>query len=259
MSIRKLTKEENRKYRRQFLADVAYIMFHDTLRRWHSEGKTSLTDVEITLAANDFCHVVLSLPDAEEGLPYEMDYLEEDAESQTDAMLIMMVATAMLRAWGTHHIGTPTKNLISTIYERWADEDEALRLLSEASSKEESRWQQGKPTLLTDYELQELEQAEGCERIDSLLDDLQSPTYGKSVDTIKEMLLALGKYNIKHGHALDEHLLRMYAQLDGANSLSVGDNKGFVVNGNVNTKLELSNEQLASFMQAQGKNLITNN
>ena len=42
------------------------------------------------------------------------------------------------------------------------------------------------------------------------INQLLTPVYGRSVETIKEMLLLLNRYNIEHHHLLDVPLLELY-------------------------------------------------
>lgn len=270
--IERLTPEQTRSLRRQMLSDTVYVIFHDTLRAWHKEGKTQLTPQEICLSAKNLCNVILELPDAEEGIEDELVDLEEEADDTTDAMLVEMMAASMLTALSAgreeanYSAGQEKANLksvILSIMRRWCDHELFDIMLDEGCKKEEARFAEGKRADLLHYELMELER-EGGENADSMLqliDQLLTPAYGRSVETIKEVLLFLNRYNIEHHHLLDSPLLELYKRLDGKpQGVSAGgDNRGIMTGGDLNAGFQLTDpqaEMLARTIAAKGSHSL---
>ncbi len=277
------------------LSDTVYVIFHDILKAWHKEGKTHLTPQEICLSARNLCDVILGLPDAEEGIEDELDDLEEEAsdiamasgggergmdDGTTDAMLVEMLAASMLTALsarrekavssaGVSSAGVSSaenekaslKPVILCMMRRWCDHELFDALLDEGCKKEEARFAEGKRGDLLHYELMELERegkGEGnADEMRQLIDQLLTPAYGRSVETIKEMLLFLNRYNIEHHHLLDSPLLELYKRLDGKpQGVSAGgDNRGIMTGGDLNAGFQLTDpqaEMLAKVIAAKG-------
>lgn len=269
--IERLTPQQTRPLRRQMLSDTVYVIFHDVLKTWHKEGKTHLTPQEICLSARNLSHVILELPDMEEGIDDELDDLEDEASGinktsgygekdmdgdSADEMLIEMMAASMLTALsskqekmqGKKHGKSSLKPVILHIMQRWCDHELFDTLLDEGCKKEEARLVEGKRNDLLHYELMELEREKGDtdHEMRLFIDQLLTPAYGKSVETIKELLLSLNRYNIEHHHSLDTPLLELYKRLDGkAQGVSTGgDNQGIMTGGDLNAGFNLTNAQV---------------
>lgn len=263
--IERLTPEQTRTLRRQMLSDTVYVVFHDILRTWYKEEKTHLTPQEICLSARNLCEVICKLPDAEEGVEDELDDLEEEASDiaeasgdgdrnmdgdTADAMLVEMVAASMLTALSVKNL----KPVIISIMRRWCDHELFDALLDEGCKKEEARFAEGKRSDLLHYELLEIErEGDGnSKEMQQLIDQLLTPAYGRSIETIKEMLLFLNRYNIEHHHLLDTPLLELYKRLDG-NPQGVsagGDNRGIMAGGDLKAGINLSDPQVEIFAKA---------
>ena len=283
--IERLTPQQTRPLRRQMLSDTVYVVFHDVLKTWYKEGKTHLTPQEICLSARNLCDVVLRLPDAAEGIEDELDDLEEEAAyinkasasggsadtsacgDSADAMLVEMVAASMLTALSSRSEKTAApagkaslRSVILCIIKRWCDHELFDALLAEGCKKEETRFADGKRSDLLHYELMEVEREGGD--IDNatqlIIDQLLTPAYGRSVETIKEMLLFLNRCNIeRYHHLLDAPLLEIYKRLDGKpQGVSAGgDNRGIMTGGNLNAGFNLTDpqaEMLARAISASG-------
>ena len=287
--IERLTPQQTRPLRRQMLSDTVYVIFHDVLKTWHKEGKTHLTPQEICLSARNLCHVILELPDMEEGIDDELDdledevsdinktsgYGEEDTDGDSaDEMLIEMMAASMLTALsskqekmqektqetmqGKKHGKSSLKPVILHIMQRWCDHELFDTLLDEGCKKEEARLVEGKRNDLLRYELMELEREKGDtdHEMRLLIDQLLTPAYGRSVETIKELLLLLNRYNIEHHHSLDTPLLELYKRLDGTSQgvSTGGDNQGIMTGGNLNAGFHLTDPQAAMLAKAIAAN-----
>ena len=223
--IKKLDKEQQAAARRQLLTDVVWAICNDTLRRLLHEGRTQLAPVEVFMSARAFCDTLLALPDIDEGIEYEMDDLEAEAAAKDDAMLVVMLASVQLQAIGRRHVGANIPKIILRLYERYGSHDLFLPLLQGFSHKEEARWLEGKRTDLMNYELLEIEMNGGGteektafvqEQVDVVL-ELNNPKITESCLTV------LGNLNIKHNHAFDGQILRLYEKL-GVPKISITNN-----------------------------------
>lgn len=211
-----LDKEQTKQERRRLLAagDVIYILFHDALKRWQREGDVTLSPAELMRSARAFACTLLQLPEAMEGIDDEMDDLEEEAAGESDAMLIMMLASAMLHAAGTHRIGFDPRQLILAIYGRWGNHPLFLPFLDEGARKEQARWLEGKRTDLLAYELEEMaREGAGDEAIRNFLKSFVDMSDKMDKESIKGFLLYLNKYNINHGNKYDAEINLFYEKL----------------------------------------------
>lgn len=254
------------------LSDTVYVTFHDALKAWYKEGKTHFTPQEICLSARNLCDVILGLPDAQEGIDDELEDLEEEASCITeaygdggaaaDAMLIEMVAASMFAALSSKQGQAPgrlleksnLKSVILCIMKRWCHHELFDALLDEGCKKEEARLAEGKRADLLHYELMEWEREEGDnpDAMRQFINQLLTPAYGRSVETIKEMLLSLNRYNIEHRHLFDVPLLELYKRLDGeAQGVSAGgDNRGIMTGGDLNAGFHFTDPQAEMLAKA---------
>jgi len=211
-----LDKEQTKQERRRLLGnnDVVYIIFHDMLKMWQKEGVTTLSPVELFLSAKNFANTLLQLPDVMEGVDDEMDDLEDEAEGENDAMIIMMLASAMLHAVGTHRVGFDSKPVIMAIYGKWCDHQLFFPFMDEGAKKEQARWLVGKKSDLLKYELDEIDK-DGDDYLETHNVFATFIAMSKKMDsnTIKELLVVLNKYNIDHGHKYDAEINALYEKL----------------------------------------------
>lgn len=247
--IQHLDKEQTRKMRRQMLSDTVYILFHDTLKQWSREDKTTLSPQEIFLAATRWSKMLLSLPDAEEGLADEMDDLEDEAEAETDAMLIMMTAACIIQAMAKAKTPPPCEvsPIIQQILKRWHHHELYYPLLDGACRKEQDRWVENKRNHLLEYELMEIDMEdeknieEGLRR---LIDDLRGSAWDRCPNVITDNLLELCKLNIQGYHQLDKPILEIFDKFSGKADINVGgDNHGMLAARDINVKAGFTNEQ----------------
>lgn len=171
-----LDKDEIRQARRRLLTDDVFVIFVDALRQYHHEGVTQLTPAELYLSAKSFVEDVLQLPDIMEGITDEMDDILDEADSEDEAMLIMMVAAAVFHAAGrklkSEAAGRKNKAeaagrkndkvndvfdsaaVIGVIFKRWIDHPLFYPLLDICAKKEQKKWMEGKQTNLLTCELE---------------------------------------------------------------------------------------------------------
>ena len=223
--IERLTKEQQASARRELLTDVVWAVCNDTLRQLLRDKKTTLTPVELFLSARNFCDTLLNLTDIDEGIDYEMDDLETEADGTNDAVLVMMLASVQLQAISKRRVGADIRKIILHLYERCEGHDLFFPLLQGFSHKEEARWLEGKRTDLMNYELREIETEGGGleektafvkEQVDVVL-KLNNPRITESYLTV------LGNLNVSNNHAFDEQILRLYDKL-GVQSISITNN-----------------------------------
>lgn len=236
--IVRLDKKQQREAQHKLLADVVYIICQDALKGVKRDGKTELEPVEVFLSAKEFCDTVLALPDIDEGIGYEIDDLEEEAEGGNDALLVLVVATLQLQAMSKRHVGIDFKKIILRIFEHLDGKELLWTLIEQMTDKEEKRWIEGKRTDLLNYELQEIElEGGGSEEIKKLFEVFVGYADKMGETTIKEMVLFLERYNIDHNHAYDKELIALFEKL-GIKSTTVIQPKEYVATKYVDTEIQ---------------------
>lgn len=236
--IVRLEKEQQKSARRKLLADPVYIISHDALRKMKQDGHTQLSPVELFLSAQEFCETLLALPDVIEGLDDEIDDLEDEAEGENDAMLIMTLATAQLQARSKKCVGIDIRKIIFHIYELLDGHDLLWPLIEQMTNKEDARWLEGKKTNLLNYELQEIKQdGGGSEEIKQLFADMVDCSDKMDKETIKGNLLFLNRYNIDHNHAYDKEVIALFDKF-GTKSTTNIKPKEYVVTKIVDTEIQ---------------------
>lgn len=214
--IIRLDKVRQREERRKLLignADVVYAICHDALKGLQKEGRTEMSAVEVFLSAKDFVSTMMQMGDLDEALEDEMDDLEDEATGKDDAMIIMMVASALFYAACKSRIGVDAESVILKIYTRWNDHDLFLPLLERFSEKEQARCKDGKKTNLLAYELERTASESGSDGVRELLSWLATISDILDVESIKGLILALGKYNNDHAHAYTKEIDALYEKL----------------------------------------------
>ena len=164
--------------------------------------------------------------------------MEDEAEGQNDAMLIMTLATAQLQARSKKCVGIDIRKIILHIFERLDGHDLLWPLIEQMTDKEDARWLEGKKTNLLSYELQEIKQdGGGSEEIKQLFADFVGYSDKMLPDTIKELLLFLERYNLDHNHAYDKELLALFEKL-GIKSTTIIKPKEYVGTKIVDTEIQ---------------------
>ena len=236
--IVRMDKEQQAVARRQLLSDIVWVISNDTLRRWQHEGKTMLAPVEVFMTARRLCDVISGLSDIDEGIDYEIDDLEAEAEGEHDAMLIAVLTALQMTALSKRHVGTDFKGAITHIFERYGDHELFLPLVEQWAKKEEKRWMEGKKTDLLDYELQEIRlEGGGSEEIRSLLESMVAYSDKMDEDSIKGNLLFLCRYNIDHHHAYNKELISLFEKL-GIKSTTLIQPKEYVATKYVENEIQ---------------------
>lgn len=212
--IVRLDKEQQAVARRQLLSDIVWVISNDTLRRWQHEGKTTLAPVEVFMTAQCFCDVISGLSDIDEGIDYELDDLEDEAECENDAMLIAVLAALQMQALSKGHVGTDFKGAITQIFERFGDHELFFPLVGQWAKKEEKRWMEGKKINLLDYELQVIKFDGGdTAEMKGFVDEYVKATLKLTEAEIRSNLLTLGFINMEYGHVFDEQLKKLFDKL----------------------------------------------
>lgn len=208
--IVRLEKRRQQALRRQLLTNVVWVICNDTLRRLQHEGQTLLAPIEVFMSAREFCDTILGLSDIDEGLTYEMDDLEDEATGENDAMLVMMLATALLQARSKLQVGIDFKKIIQRIYERWNDHELFSPLLEQFANKEEGLWLQGKKVGLYTYELscieeEEVQTEDGHTFVTAMVDSAS----GLTPNGIQVIENVLSEVNDKFDHRYQNELDRL--------------------------------------------------
>lgn len=235
--IVKLGKEQQAVARRQLLSDIVWIVSNDTLKRLQKDGKTNLAPIEVYMSARQFSDIIMNLSDIDEGIDYELDDLEDEADGENDAMLIAVLSALQMQALSKTRIGIDIKMAVMRIFERYGDHELLLPLISQWTKKEETRWLEGKKTNLLDYELQDIRlEGGGSEEIKNLLENFVDYSGTMDAETIRSNLLLLNRYNIDHGHAYDKEILALYDKL-GIKSTTLLNAKEYVGVKQVETEI----------------------
>lgn len=236
--IVRMDKEQQAVARRQLLSDIVWVISNDTLRRWQHEGKTTLAPVEVFMTARRLCDVISGLSDIDEGIDYELDDLEDEAEGEHDAMLIAVLSALQMQALSKGCIGQDLRKAIMHIFERYGDHELFFPLVEQWAKKEEKRWVEGKKINLLDYELREIRQeGGGSEEIKHLLESMVAYSDKMDEDSIKGNLLFLCRYNIDHHHAYDKELISLFEKL-GIKSTTLIQPKEYVVTKYVENEIQ---------------------
>lgn len=203
--IVRLEKEQIRQERRKLLSDDVYVLAHDVLKQAHKDGLTSLTQVELYLSGKHLAHVLLSLPNVEEGIEDELEELEEmEAGSEDEAVIVGMIAAAIINANGNSHNRDVTP-IVLPIFQRWGGHRLCIPILEAMQIKEEKRWMEGKRTNLLSCTLEETT-SEGEEEVEDLLQNFLDDCDMWEPTTFKDFFLTLSKYNADHENRYQSHI-----------------------------------------------------
>lgn len=200
--IVRLEKEQIRQERRKLLSDDVYVLAHDVLKQAHKDKLTSLTQVELYLSGKHLAHVLLSLPNVEEGIEDELEELE--AENKNEAVIVGMTAAAIIHANGIRSNRDVTP-IILPIFQRWGGHRLCIPTLEAMQIKEEKRWMEGKRTNLLSCTLEETTR-EGEEEVEDLLQNFLDDCDMWEPTTFKDFFLTLSKYNAEHENRYQSHI-----------------------------------------------------
>lgn len=203
--IVRLEKEQIRQERRKLLSDDVYVLAHDVLKQAHKDGLTSLTQVELYLSGKHLAHVLLSLPNVEEGIEDELEEMEEmEAGSEDEAVIVGMIAAAIINANGSSRNRDVTP-IVLPIFRRWGGHRLCIPILEAMQIKEEKRWMEGKRTNLLSCTLEETTR-EGEEEVEDLLQNFLDDCDMWEPTTFKDFFLTLSKYNADHENRYQSHI-----------------------------------------------------
>lgn len=203
--IVRLEKEQIRQERRKLLSDDVYVLAHDVLKQAHKDGLTSLTQVELYLSGKHLAHVLLSLPNVEEGIEDELEEMEEmEAGSEDEAVIVGMIAAAIINANGSSRNRDVTP-IVLPIFRRWGGHRLCIPILEAMQIKEEKRWMEGKRTNLLSCTLEETT-SEGEEEVEDLLQNFLDDCDMWEPTTFKDFFLTLSKYNADHENRYQFHI-----------------------------------------------------
>ena len=211
--ITRLSKEEYRKKRRELLTDIVYAISHDELKKMQPMH-TELTPVEIYLSARAFAETILKLSDIDEGLDDEILDVQEDCNSENEAIIILIVASIILEAKNKKNPSEQIRNIILHIFKQIKDNELFMLLLTKIADKEAKRIAQGKIINWLEYELQDMQtNNENAESLKSFTQQILNNATDWDYDTIKHMIVSLCYSNLYNDHIIDEELKELYKLL----------------------------------------------
>ena len=234
--ITRLSKEEYKIYRRHLLTNIVYAISHDELDKMRPEH-TELKPVEIYLNARAFADTILKLSDIDEGLQDEIIDLQEDCQSETEAMIILVVSAIILQAKNKNNPSDQIRNIILHIFTHTLDNPLCQPLLDKFADKEAERIAQGKIINWIDYELQDIQiNHEVKDAIPHIIHGLMLNLDKMDSDTIKSTILLLSKFNLDNNHAIDKELNELFDKL-GYKTQNITNIKELVLQKHVQTQI----------------------
>lgn len=208
-----LSPEENTNIRRQLLTDVVFAISHDTLDEMNPDH-TELTKVEIYLSAQAFAKEIQKLSDVDEGLDDEIKELCQEARSEDEAMLILVLAAIMLQAVDQKNPTQQVHDTVIAIFTRFQDNPLFMPLLTKFADKEAARFAKGKITNLVNYELASVtNNEEAIKAVRSIIQGILANVDKANADTIKETIIILERFNLDHHNIIDTEIDNLYKQL----------------------------------------------
>lgn len=235
MMITRLSKEENKNIRRQLLTDFIYVITHDTLNKMLPDY-TTLTPVELYLAAQNVV-AILQKDGIEEGLDDEINDLQEECESEDEAMIILVIACLMLQAINKNNLTESTRKIILHIFTVFSHNPLFMSLLNQFAEKEANRYADGKIPQLIDYELKQIQSNNEQKQailfvLQGFIDNLDK----MPIETIKENIVLFAKFNLDNNHIIDNELNLLYDKL-GYKSQNITQIKELVLTKHVQTQI----------------------
>ena len=209
--IRQFTHEQEKLLRDTLICDTVYMMVHDTLRSMRP-ATTSLSHVQIWIAATEFTTRLLQLPEAEELLPDEVEDLMLEAKGKNDAVLVMTTTICQLSAL---HKKEPVADVIIRGLMPYVTANPIYRqMLESIGNKEQRMAERGKTVDFHSYELTEAqvkeERDKGAERIfNFFVDNLEN----MSPKTAEAVMLQLNWLNLQEGCRYNNLILKGFSTM----------------------------------------------
>lgn len=231
--IKHLSKEEDRIWRRLLLRDDVFIIFSKFLKEQHDAKVTSLSRAELYLSALNLAMILCNLPDIE-GVSDELDDLEDEAETEADALFISILTVAIVHAVAKNFDSIDDKGIKLCILTRWMEHELFKKMLDAGQEKESARWHNHQKTNLQSCRLEVLQ---GLGEVDAavlaFINEFVDATIHKGEQVIVPVLLVLYKLNLVHNNAFAEFLNRLDKSLEKPLLENVTVNGDYVVNKQV--------------------------
>lgn len=237
MTIKLHTHEEQTSIRRQSMTDDIFAMCYTTLRQM--EGKqTTLSAIDIWVAAGQFGKILLSLALPSEEVAIEAEDLQTDCQSmkltETDAAIIMAVTANRIAPYRKQR--PEVGQIIQLLSPFYVNQDFYHFLRSSVGQKE--RLLGRKVDLLT-YELRNCTDADAEREQRKIMQQWADSMFNTSVESLSHNMLVFCRVNMDNGHKYDDILTTLFDKLGikSATSLSVtaadgGKVTAVEVNGN---------------------------
>lgn len=231
--IKHLSKEEERIWRRLLYRDDVFAIFSKFLKEQHDAKVTSLSSAELYLSALNLAMILCNLPDIE-GVPDELDDLEDETETEADALFISVLTVAIVHAVAKNFDSIDDKGIKLCILTRWMEHELFKKMLDAGQEKESARLHNHQKTNLQSCRLEVLQ---GLGEVDAavlaFINEFVDATIHKGEKAIVPVLIVLSKLNLLHNNAFAEYLNRLDKSLEKPLLESVTVNGDYVVNKQV--------------------------
>lgn len=230
MIIKIHTKEEQTSIRRQSMTDDVFAMCYSTLRLM--EGKqTTMSAIDIWVAAGQFAKVLLSLALPSEEVAIEAEDLQTDCHAmnltETDAALIMAVTANRIAPYRKQR--SDVGQIIQLLSPFYVNQDFYHFLRSSVGQKE--RLLGRKVDLLT-YELRNCTDVDAERERRTIMEQWADGMFNTSVESLSHNMLVFCRVNMENDHKYDDILTTLFDKLGikSATSLNVTAASGGKVN-----------------------------
>lgn len=230
MTIKIHTKEEQASIRRQSMTEDVFAMCYNTLHQM--EGKqTTLSAIDIWVAAGQFAEILLSLALPSEEVAIEAEDLQNDCLAmkltESDAALIMAVAANRIAPFRKKR--TEVGLIIQLLSPFYVTQDFYHFLRSSVGQKERLL---GRKVDLLAYELRNCTDADAERQQRKIMQQWADSMFNTSVESLSHNMLVFCRVNMDNGHKYDDILTKLFDKLGikSATSLNVTAANGGKVN-----------------------------
>lgn len=145
-----LEKELEQMVRRILGGDDLFNIVREVLKSYCPE-QTTLTPTSIYVSGLNLVDVILNLPDVEAGIDDELDDLEDEAEGDNDAMLVMSMALLVIVASTDRNAEIDTKGIGKVLLKRCKQHRLWQSMAPKLDQAERHRRDKGHPVDLKTY------------------------------------------------------------------------------------------------------------
>lgn len=207
--MRHLTKEEEKRFRRECFGMDVFAMVHSTLKS-EQGNTTDYSPTEIWVAATAVSKDLMEMELPEEQIDYTMEQLYEECDSEWDAFLVLLVSSFQIAPYRKK---LPEKtDLIESLLMKELRKNERFRELMESISRREVILKR-KIDLLA-YELKDVGQNGGDDKaVRDVLKIFISGAKGTSDASMEHNLLVFCYVNLMLNHKYDDMEKELFTEL----------------------------------------------